>query len=127
MMESVENYFTYGTMVWFETIPESEDGSWQKETFPVNTRAEMQAYDPDLYYVMVEVYTEYKYFCGTADQCNTAVDSEIRVNQPWYKHNQVDNYDINGEAYAPLAIVETNLISANQVELVFNREVRDPG
>ena len=47
MMESVENYFTYGTMVWFETIPESEDGSWQKETFPVNTRAEMQAYDPD--------------------------------------------------------------------------------
>ena len=125
MMESVENYFTYGTMVWFETIPESEDGSWQKETFPVNTRAEMQAYDPDLYYVMVEVYTEYKYFCGTVDQCNTSVDSEIRVNQPWYKHNQVDNYDINGEAYAPLAIVETNLISANQVELVFNREVRD--
>ena len=125
MMESPENYFTYGTMVWFETLPESEDGSWQPEAFPVNTRSELREYDNQLYGVLVEVYTEFKYFCGIADQCNTAVDSEIRQNQPWYKHNQADNYGIDGKAYAPLEIVEANLISANQVEVIFNREVRD--
>ena len=125
MMESVESYFTYATMVWYETIPESADGTWQPENFPVNTRAEMQEYDPQLYDALIEIYTEFKYLCGEADQCTTGVDSEIRLNQPWFKHNQVDNYDINGEEYAPLAIVEANLISANQVEVIFNREVRD--
>ncbi len=125
MMEDVQSYFTYGTMVWYETIPESADGTWQSETFPVNTRAEMQEYDPQLYDALIEIYTEFKYLCGEADQCTTDVDSEIRLNQPWFKHNQVDNYDINGEEYPPLAIVEANLISANQVEVIFNREVRD--
>ncbi len=125
MMDSAESYFTYGSMVWFETIPESEDGSWQKETFPVNTRAELREYDKNLYDCLVEIYTEYKYLCGSADQCNTGVDSEIRMNQPWYKHNQVDNYGIDGKAYDPLCITEANLISRNQIEVVFNREVRD--
>ena len=125
MMESLENYFTYATMVWFETLPESADGSWQPEAFPVNTRAELIKYDVALYEVMVEIYTEFKYFSGTMDQCDTAVDSEIRAKQPWFKHSQVDNYDIQGKAYAPLQVVEVNLISANQVELIFNREVRD--
>lgn len=70
MMEDVRSYFTYGTMVWYKTIGESADGTWQKEAFPVNTCSELKE-------------------------------------------------------YAPLAVTEANLISANQVELVFNREVRD--
>lgn len=126
MMEDVRSYFTYGTMVWYETIGESADGTWQKEAFPVNTRSELKEYDPELYSVLVGVYTENKYFCGTDEQCGMSeIDSEIRKNHPWFKHNQVDNYGTDGKEYAPLAVTEANLISANQVELVFNREVRD--
>ncbi|MDD6213297.1 MAG: hypothetical protein PUB22_09200 [Clostridiales bacterium] len=125
MMESKEEYFAYATMVWYEGIEESSDGSWQYENFPVNTRSEMLQYDEELYGVMVEIYGEFEYFSGYREQHTVNTDGQILIDFPWYKHSQVDNYDINGKAYDPLYVTECNLISANQIELVFNREIRD--
>ncbi|WP_434311692.1 SpaA isopeptide-forming pilin-related protein [Hominifimenecus sp. rT4P-3] len=125
MMESLEEYFAYATMVWYETLPESSNGTWQREAFPVNTRAELSEYDELLYGTLVEIYGEFEFFSGYREQNTSTKDSELAQNFPWYKHSQVDNYGIDGKAYAPLHVVETNLISANQIELVFNREIRD--
>ena len=125
MMESVEEYFAYGSMVWYMAMEESKDGQWEYEHFPVNTRCELLAYDDMLHGALVEIYGEFEYFSGYREQHTVNTDSALRVDFPWYKHNQVDNYGIDGKPYAPLVVEECNLISANQIELIFNREVRD--
>ncbi|MCL1975273.1 MAG: hypothetical protein FWG61_03820, partial [Firmicutes bacterium] len=123
VLNSLEDYYVYGTMIYFECLPESS--TWQAESFPINTRRELLDYDLGLYEVMVEVYGEWEYFVGGG---TSSSDSSRRWGAPWYKHGQVENYTvINGviQPYEPLKIIETNLISPSQVELVFNREIKD--
>lgn len=123
MTRSLEDYFVLGTMVYFECLPESS--TWQAESFPINTRREMLAYDLGLYESMVEIYGEWEYFVGGGTGSS---DASRRWGAPWYKHNQIDNYTVVGDnikAYAPLQVDEVNLISPSQVELVFNREIKD--
>ena len=123
LLNSVEDYFVLGTMVYYECLPESS--TWQKESFPINTRREMLEYDPDLYAALMEVYGEWEYFVGGG--CGSS-DISRRWAAPWYKHNQADNFTVEKgkiKKYEPLKVLETNLISASQVELVFNREIKD--
>ena len=123
MLDSLEDYYVYGTMVFYETLPES--ATWQRELFPINTRREMLLYDPQLYQVLCEVHGEWEYHVGSISG-NT--DSARRWSGPWYKHSQADNYTVTEgviHPYEPLKIVEANMISPSQVELVFNREVKD--
>ncbi|MCL1816894.1 MAG: hypothetical protein FWG43_04765 [Clostridiales bacterium] len=123
MLNSLEDYYVLGTMIYFECLPESS--TWQAESFPINTRRELLDYDLGLYEVMVEVYGEWEYFVGGGTSNS---DSSRRWGAPWYKHSQVENYTVvNGriQPYEPLRVIETNLISPSQVELVFNREIKD--
>lgn len=59
-------YWTLGVVEGCPRTPYSiynePDGSWQPEAFPVNTRAELIEYDPDLYKPRVGIfsYTRYK-------------------------------------------------------------------
>ena len=126
MMDSVEDYFTYGAMVWYEFIPESPDGKWYPEAFPVNTRAELKEYDPDLYRPLVGVFGEWEYFSGYEGQTFSANNETIfRSSMPWFWHCQADNYGINGQAYAPLAVEHVWVIAPDLIEVKFNRELRD--
>ncbi|MDO4732447.1 MAG: hypothetical protein Q4B50_02880 [Bacillota bacterium] len=123
VLNSLEDYYVYGTLVYFEALPEA--ATWQKEAFPINTRRELLEYDLALYESMVEVYGEWEYFVGGGTGSS---DVSRRWGAPWYKHNQVDNYTVvNGkiQPYAPLQVEEVNLISPSQVEVVFNREIKD--
>ena len=123
MLRSLEDYYILGTMIYFEGIPEST--TWQAESFPINTRRELLEYDLGLYNSMAEIYGEWEYFVGGG---TSSSDSSRRWGAPWYKHGQVENYTVvNGaiQPYEPLKVVEANLISPTQVELVFNREIKD--
>ncbi|MDR2712266.1 MAG: hypothetical protein LBB91_04025, partial [Clostridiales bacterium] len=121
MQNSLEDYYVYGVMTWYECMPES--ATWQEKNFPINTRNEMLGYDPMLYQVLAEIHGEWEYHVGSI---SGSTDSARRWSGPWYKHSQTDNFTvIDGEIkpYGPLEIVETNLISPSQIELVFNREI----
>ncbi|MCL1873255.1 MAG: S-layer homology domain-containing protein [Clostridiales bacterium] len=124
MLNSLKDYYVLGVMIYFECIPESS--AWGAEAFPINTRREMLEYDPGLYKSLAEIHGEWEYHTGGA--ANQLLDSARRWTSPWYKHSQTDNYTVvDGvvQEYEPLKVVETNLISPNQVELIFNREVKD--
>lgn len=125
MMDSVEDYFTYAGMVWYEFIPESPDGKWYPEAFPVNTRAELKEYDPDLFRPMVGVFGEFEYFSGLSNQTFNSGNDTVRSHMPWFWHCQVDNYGIDDQAYEPLAVEHCWVIANDQIELKFNREVKD--
>jgi hypothetical protein len=121
MQNSLEDYYVYGVMTWYECMPES--ATWQEKAFPINTRNEMLGYDPMLYQVLAEIHGEWEYHVGSI---SGSTDSARRWSGPWYKHSQADNVTVVGGAivpYEPLKVVETNLISPSQVELVFNREI----
>ena len=123
VLKSLEDYYVLGTMIYFECLPES--ATWQARSFPINTRRELLDYDLGLYEVMVEVYGEWEYFVGGG---TSSSDSSRRWGAPWYKHSQAENYTVKDgviQEYEPLKVVETNLISPSQVELVFNREIKD--
>jgi hypothetical protein len=68
MRNSAEDYYVYGAMAHFEFVPESPNGRWQPQRFPVNTRAELEAYDKALYAALSGIHGKYEYFSGTADQ-----------------------------------------------------------
>ncbi|ATW26754.1 hypothetical protein [Candidatus Formimonas warabiya] len=127
MMESAEDYFTYAAMVWYEFIPESADGAWHSEAFPVNTREELKRYDPDLFRPMCGIFGEWEYFSGLSNQTagfDTGRDG-VRSGMPWFWHTQADNYNIDGEEYEELEIEHVWVISSSEVEVKFNREIKD--
>jgi Synergist-CTERM protein sorting domain-containing protein len=125
MMESFEEYFAEATMVYWEVTPEYP--TWRSEGGPVSTREEMSRYDPVLWTALVEVYPEYEfispYSTGRTGTPYLPIMAENDVNMPWYKNHQVNEYDIDGNRYPPLAVVEANMIDYNMIELIFNRDV----
>ena len=125
MMESVENYFVYGTMIFYEFIPESVNGRWNDEGGPVNTRDELKRYDPALYRPMCGIYGEWEYFSSeNSDGFDRGRDG-VRSAMPWFWHTQTDNYDITTQSYPALDIEHVRVIAENQIEIKFNREVKD--
>ena len=116
MTDSIEEYFAKATMVYYEVTPESADGKWSQDGGPVNTSAELKAYEYDLFKVLVEIYGEFEYISPYPDWVNTPV-------RPWFKHTQADNFGIDGSPLEPLKIAGVHLISDSEVEIVFNREV----
>ena len=127
MMESLENYYVYGVLTHFEMIPESADGSWQATRFPVNTREELASYDAELYEVICGVHGRYHWFTGNNSQSftdNDFTNDVFKNSQPWFWQSQVDNYDAAGEK-APLAVEHVDIISADQLEVKFNREIKN--
>ena len=125
MMESIENYFVYGTMIFYEFIPESTDGKWRYEGGPVNTREELKRYDFELYRPMCGIYGEWEYFSSENSNGFDNGRDGVRSAMPWFWHTQVDNYDITTNAYPALDIEYVWVIAENQIEVKFNREVKD--
>lgn len=125
MAESVENYYIYGAMIHFEMIPESADGSWQQDRFPVNTREELSEYDNELYRALCGIHGRYHWFTGTPEQTSTGNDftnDVLKRSHPWFWHSQADNYTADGKR-EPLAIEHVDIISDDQIEIKFNREI----
>ncbi|MDH6341437.1 hypothetical protein M2480_000189 [Parabacteroides sp. PFB2-12] len=125
MMKSLEDYFVYGTMIFYEFIPESADGSWQATGGPVNTREELKRYDNNLYQALCGIYGEWEYFSSENSEGFDRGRDGVRSAMPWFWHCQVDNYDINARPYPPLDMEHVWVISENQIEIRFNREVKD--
>lgn len=130
MIESLENYYVYGTLIHFEMIPESADGQWGETRFPINTREELASYDNDLYEVICGVHGRYHWFTGNNSQTATRNDFQndvLKNSHPWFWQSQVDNYTVDeaGAAIerAPLAIEHVDIISDTQIEIKFNREI----
>ncbi|MDR2560377.1 MAG: hypothetical protein LBC63_01195 [Holophagales bacterium] len=143
MRNSAEDYYVYGAMVHFEFLPESANGAWQPQRFPVNTRAELEAYDKALYTALSGIHGKYEYFSGTADEyargrgengrwggwgqggaTNASMSNDImKKSHPWFWRSQVDNFGSNGRALPPLAIEHVHVISDSQIEIKFNREI----
>ncbi|MDR0794876.1 MAG: hypothetical protein LBE79_02300, partial [Tannerella sp.] len=125
MMESVEDYFVYGTMIFYEFIPETSDGQWKREGGPVNTRDELKRYDHALYRPMCGIYGEWEYFSSeNSDGFDRGRDG-VRSAMPWFWHSRIDNFDIRTKPYPPLEIEHVWVIAENQIEVKFNREVKD--
>lgn len=125
MAESVESYYIYGAMIHFEMIPESSDGSWQQDRFPVNTREELNDYDNDLYQTLCGIHGRYHWFTGTPEQSFTSNDftnDVLKLSHPWFWHSQADIYTADSER-EPLAIEHVNIISNDQIEIKFSREI----
>lgn len=125
IMNSLEDYFVYGTMIFYEFTPESANGKWNNINGPVNTRAELKQYDQNLYRAMCGIFGEWEYF---SSENNTGFDrgrDGVRSGMPWFWHTQVDNYDINTQPYPDLDIAHVWVIAENQIEIKFNREVKD--
>ena len=125
MMESVEDYFVYGTMLFYEFIPESADGKWTSSGGPVNTREELKRYDPALYRPMCGIYGEWEYFSSENSEGFDNGRDGVRSGMPWFWHTQADNYNIDTHTYPTLDIEHVWVIAEDQIELKFNREVKD--
>ncbi|WP_277464643.1 hypothetical protein [Parabacteroides sp. PF5-6] len=125
MMQSAEDYFVYGTMIFYEFIPESADGQWRMDGGPVNTREELKAYDPALYRALCGIFGEWEYF---SSENSTGFDNGrdgVRSAMPWFWHTQVDNYRSDTRPYPALDVEHVWVIAENQIEIKFNREVKD--
>lgn len=125
MMGSLEDYFVYGTMIFYEFIPESTDGKWNRMNGPVNTREELKLYDSVLYRTMCGIFGEWEYFSSENNEGFDRGRDGVRSAMPWFWHTQVDNYDINARPYPDLDIEHVWIIAENQIEIRFNREVKD--
>ena len=124
----LEHYGVYGSLVHAEAIAESADGSWQYTKFPVNTRAELYEYDPDLYRVMCGLYGRFLYFSGPGSSAGSFVNDSMKMSHPWFWRSQVDNYYADpatseAKPYPQLAIKEARIISNNQLLVTFNRPI----
>ena len=112
-METEEEYFVRGTMIFFELTPESEDGSWESGIGPVNTRLEMREYDRKLFDVLAEIYGEFEYLSPYEDsKC-----------MPWFVGTQPNKFGIDGKPLPKAEISQVNLISPHHIEVKFNRQV----
>lgn len=127
MAENVENYYIYGAMIHFEMIPESADGSWEYDRFPVNTREELNDYDNDLYRALCGIHGRYNYFSGTPDQAGSFTSDSMKNSHPWFWRSQADNYLVDSNSQPaerePLKIEHIRIISDKQIEVKFNREI----
>ena len=128
MADSIENYYIYGAMIHFELMPESADGSWEYDRFPINPREELHDYDNDLYRALSGIHGRYHWFTGTPEQAGTFTDDTMKNRHPWFWRSQADNYfvDNNGQPAErePLSIEHVRIISDRQIEIKFNREIR---
>jgi hypothetical protein len=130
MMDSLKDYYVYGAMSFWEMVPESQ--KFERNAWPVNTRAEIYEYDYPLYWAISGAHGKYEYWTGVgAAQALTSRSDANKLNTPWFWWSQPDNYGLPaandptlGLAYAPLAIESVTIISHNLVEIKFNREVR---
>jgi X-Pro dipeptidyl-peptidase len=131
MMNSVKEYYLYGAMVHWEFISESQE--FTDKAFPVNTRAELYDYDYDLYWALSGIYGKYEFWTGVGTlQGASTIDDTTKDRTPWFWHNQPDNFrppeddeDPNeGVKYEPLKIVSATIVAHNQIDVVFNREVK---
>ena len=125
MMQSVEDYFVYGTMIFYEFIPEPTDGQWRVEGGPVNTREELKRYDHALYRPLCGIFGEWEYFSSENSNGFDNGRDGVRSAMPWFWHTQADNYDITAQPYPALDIEHVWVIAENQIEIKFNREVKD--
>lgn len=57
-ISNYEEYFATLTAIWFNVMAESKDGSWDGVRGPVNTRDELQEYDPVGYAFFASIYPE---------------------------------------------------------------------
>ncbi|MBQ6808352.1 MAG: hypothetical protein IJP07_04220, partial [Firmicutes bacterium] len=124
-IESLENYYVYGVLTHFEMIPESADGSWGTDRFPVNTREELHDYDEALYNVIAGIHGRYHWFTGNNSQSITSNDFRndvLKNSHPWFWQSQVDNYSAEGER-AALGIEHVDIIADNMLEIKFDREI----
>lgn len=127
MMDSLEEYFAEGSMVYWEVTPELP--VWNREGGPVNTRLELKAYDRKLWDALEEVYPEFEYISSySTSKTGTpplpmTTPANFKMNNPWYKNSQKNEYGINGQPHPALAIVEANLIDPTRLEVIFNRDV----
>ena len=130
MLNSVKDYYLYGAMIFWEFIPESQE--FTDKAFPVNTRAELYEYDYDLYYALSGIYGKYEFWTGVGNlQGASTTDDTSKDRTPWFWHNQPDNYGLpataggtSGVPYEPLKIVSATVVAHNQIDVVFNREIR---
>ena len=125
MMQSLEDYFVYGAMIFYEFIPESGDGKWTYEGGPVNTREELKNYDLTLYRPLCGIFGEWEYFSSENSNGFDFGRDGVRSAMPWFWHTQVDNYNINAQAYPALDMEHVWVIAEDQIEIKFNREVKD--
>ncbi|MCL1974132.1 MAG: hypothetical protein FWG54_04860, partial [Bacteroidetes bacterium] len=125
MMQSVEDYFVYGTLIFYEFIPETADGQWSQAGGPVNTREELKRYDPELYRPLCGIFGEWEYFSSeNSDGFDRGRDG-VRLSMPWFWHSQADNFDVTAFPYPDLEVEHVWVIAENQIEIKFNREVKD--
>lgn len=75
-ISNYEEYFATLSTVWFNVMQEGIDGRWDGIRGPVNTRDELEEYDPEGYRLMASVYPDKS------------------LPRPW-RFNK-DNYDIHG-------------------------------
>lgn len=57
-ISNYEEYFATLSTVWFNVMQEGVDGKWDGIRGPVNTRDELEEYDPDGYRMMAEIYPD---------------------------------------------------------------------
>ena len=76
-ISNYEEYFATLSTVWFNVMEEGFNGTWDGTRGPVNTRAELQVYDPRAYAYFQKIY------------------SEEYLPHPWDTY--VDAYDIHGK------------------------------
>ena len=130
MIKSAKDYYVYGSMVFLEFIPESQE--FQAQAYPVNTRAEMYEYDYDLYWALSGIHGKYEYWTGVGNLQGASTSGDTSKWQtPWFWGNQPDNFgppaEINGTVgvpYDPLYITHVEVTSSSQLMVYFNREIR---
>ncbi|MGL5272882.1 MAG: hypothetical protein ACRC8J_05290, partial [Phocaeicola sp.] len=125
MLQSIEDYFVYGAMIFYEFIPESADGKWHLNNGPVNTREELKQYDANLYRPLCGIFGEWEYFSSENSQGFDKGGDGVRSAMPWFWHTQPDNFTPQSLSYPNLAIEHVWVIAENQIEVKFNREVKD--
>lgn len=57
-ISNYEEYFATLSTVWFNVMEEGQNGTWDGVRGPVNTRAELQEYDPRAYAFFAKIYSD---------------------------------------------------------------------
>lgn len=79
LISNEAEYFAQLTALWFEGLDESPDGTFNGVLAPVNTREELEEYDPDSWKLMSRIYPGDVYFLP-----------------PWSREDAKDHFDIHG-------------------------------
>jgi hypothetical protein len=130
MMDSLKEYYIGGALTHFEMMKESQN--FERTTWPINTRAELEDYDYPLFWAMCGIHSQYQFWCGTGTGQNVDTNNDTwKYHTPWFWQNQMDEYGLPatpngtaGVAYPPLAIEKVEVVDHNAVHITFNREVK---